>query len=105
MVFCSVSTHLPFEAALFAASAAAAMSVSGRPASVHLSSTTMAAALVSASTCLRNSVVSFDSSLFERAQLVLVGLGELRAGADEVAVVALDEALLLGVELSVSRWS
>jgi len=47
----------------------------------------------------RYCVESVDSSWFNAFSVVLVRLGKLRAGADEVAVIALDQPLRLGVQI------
>ena len=94
----------PFSVELrsFAASAAAAILPSSRPASSALSAMTTADSFVSARTLSVNSVVSFASSWF-KARSVVLSASELRARAHEIQVVALDEIPGLGIEPGARR--
>jgi hypothetical protein len=98
VVFWSARTHLPSSLRSVAAAAAAATSSSGRPASCARSDTTTADAFVSARSLSTKLAVSFDSSWFSFVRAAL-SVAERRAPrAHEVAVIALDQALRLGVE-------
>ena len=91
-------TNLPGLPALVAASAAFVISASLRPASSARVSNVTADAPRSFSTFCANVVCSVASSALSARSLALLGLGQLRAGAHEVLVVAPQQARGFGVE-------
>ncbi len=96
VVFWSVSSHLPCNPRSRAACDAAARSASSRPSSSATSSKASAEARVAETTRFWNSADRTRLFLVQRAKYFLRGLVELRPGAHEVEMIAIDELALFG---------
>ena len=94
----SVTTHLPSSPRSAAACAAADSSPSVSPSSSATSSKTTARSLVSFSRFFSNVVVSVERRWLSAVSVSLAVVVEPGAGVGHLAVVALDEVALLGLE-------